>query len=114
MHHHDDLQISLRPDRERIFACLSGEIDLASIPLVESTLDELLSRGWRDIVLDLRETTFIDSTGVALLLGARRRSHAEGWRFGIVPPEDGPVARVLALSRADELLRVVDAITAPS
>jgi anti-anti-sigma factor len=60
------------PDRERVVLALHGELDVASVSPVRVALDELLAAGWRSVVLDLRELTFIDSTGVSLLLEAER------------------------------------------
>jgi anti-anti-sigma factor len=45
-----------------------GELDLATVDLVEQPLQELADAGVRRIVLDLRRLTFIDSTGLRLVL----------------------------------------------
>ncbi|MDT0275226.1 STAS domain-containing protein [Blastococcus goldschmidtiae] len=47
---------------------LAGELDLASLPAVASPLDELLSRRQQPVVLDLAELSFLDSSGVAVLV----------------------------------------------
>jgi anti-anti-sigma factor len=84
------------PDRERVIVAVEGELDLASVSAVRTALDELLAAGWRNIVLDLRELTFIDSTGLSLLLDAERSARRHDAAFAIV---DGspPVARLLEL-----------------
>ena len=45
-----------------------GELDLATVDLVEQPLQELADSGAKRIVLDLRQLTFIDSTGLRLVL----------------------------------------------
>lgn len=50
-----------------------GELDLASAPQLERTLHEALDSA-RMIVLDLRQLTFIDSTGLHLIIEAHGRA----------------------------------------
>ena len=47
---------------------LSGELDLASLPAVVPTVDELLTRPPQPVVLDLGHLTFLDSSGVTVLV----------------------------------------------
>src|SRR5215208_5831643 len=53
--------------------------------------------GWTDVVADMREVTFLDSSGLHVLLAHHRRAAEHGGRFSIIDG-DGPVARVLALT----------------
>ena len=48
---------------------VGGELDLATTPQLSEALDEATA-GEGDIVLDVSELTFIDSTGLRTLLGA--------------------------------------------
>ena len=57
---------------------LSGELDLYSTPRLVAELEALAPDG-ADVVLDLTEVTFIDSTALgAILIGARRLTQAGG------------------------------------
>ena len=56
------------PDRERILVVPHGEIDLATVDQIRSRLVELEGAGFEQIVLDLRHVTFLDSTGLRLIL----------------------------------------------
>ena len=47
---------------------LAGELDLAGLPDVAGTLDELLTRPPQPVVLELGELSFLDSSGVTLLV----------------------------------------------
>lgn len=47
---------------------LEGELDLASLPAVGATVDQLLARPPQPVVLDLGGLTFLDSSGVTLLV----------------------------------------------
>jgi anti-sigma B factor antagonist len=92
------------PDRASARVCPVGEVDLATVPVVDTELAELWAVGFTGIVLDLREVTFLDSTGVRLLLAWQTRSSADGFRFEVIP---GPPA----VQRALELSSVADQLS---
>jgi anti-anti-sigma factor len=77
-----------------------GELDLATVPEVAEEIDALAARGFDSIVVDLRATSFIDSTGVCLLLRQTARKDA---RITVI---DGPrpVSRVFDLAGVREVL----------
>ncbi len=62
-------------------AALSGALDLATASVLKERLGLLEQVGPRAIVLDLRELTFIDSTGVHAFLQARERADSTGYRL---------------------------------
>jgi anti-sigma B factor antagonist len=78
------LQLQVRPDRYRVIVEVSGELDLASVGTLQQTLDELRADGWEHIVIDLRQVSFIDSTGLSLLLNAERSARRPGASFAIL------------------------------
>jgi anti-sigma B factor antagonist len=90
------LEVQVRPDRDRVIVEVSGEVDVASVGRLQEALDDLRAHGWEHIVLDLREVSFIDSTGLSLLLDAERSARRQGASFAIV---DGApaVARLLEI-----------------
>src|SRR3954451_14236680 len=82
------------PDRDRVILALAGELDVATVESVRGALDELRADGWNSIVLDVRKLSFIDSTGLSLLLEADRAARREGTAFAIVDGSPA-VARLL-------------------
>src|SRR3954465_3508167 len=77
--------LEVRPDRGRVIVAVRGELDVASVGALQTALEELRCAGWTDIVVDLRELQFIDSTGgLSLLLSADRDARREGWEFSVV------------------------------
>jgi anti-anti-sigma factor len=92
--HRFDLRI--RPDRERVIVALDGELDFSNVDAVRAALEELRTSGWRSIVVDLRELTFIDSTGLSLLLEADHVARRQGAALAIVDGSPA-VARLLEL-----------------
>lgn len=65
---------------------LVGEHDAYSSERLDSELTVLLGERQR-IVIDLRDTTFIDSTTLSVLLGARRRAEQATLGFALVLPD---------------------------
>ncbi|MFD9457813.1 STAS domain-containing protein [Streptomyces sp. NPDC059985] len=65
---------------DRTVVSITGELDLDTRPQVTRALSHLDLAG-RTLVLDLTNMTFIDSTGLTMLIVLRRRAHAEGWNL---------------------------------
>jgi anti-anti-sigma factor len=85
-----------------------GELDLATAPQLESVLLPPLREGGT-VVLDLRALSFMDSTGVRVIVAAHHAAEEHSGRLAVVrcPPE-GPVGRVLEISGLDTVLDLVD------
>jgi anti-anti-sigma factor len=86
---------------------LTGELDIATADRVEEVLREAESGDADAIVLDLSGLTFMDSTGVRLVLSANARSRADSNRFG-VRRGTRAVQRVFELSGVVDTLPFVD------
>ncbi len=68
---------------------LSGELDLASTPLLDDAIGHVDAIAIDGVTLDLSKVTFIDSTGVRAVLTLREHCGKRGAEFQIVP---GPPA----------------------
>lgn len=86
---------------------LSGELDLATAGEVERELERVEATDAASIVLDLSGLTFMDSTGVRLVVNAHTRARAEGRRLTLVRGQ-AAVQRVMELSGVDALLPFAD------
>ena len=91
--------------------CLAvkGEIDLATVPELEDAIDAVFNANAQPLAVDLRETSFMDSTGLKALVMANRRFDESGRQFAIAV-SGGPVSRLIDLSGVDGSIRVVDSI----
>jgi anti-sigma B factor antagonist len=96
-------ETSDRPDG--IHVELSGELDISSASNVESRLMELETRSPAWLILDLRRVSFIDSTGLSMIINADGRARKEGRRLTIVSG-DGVPRRILRTVGLEERLDV--------
>ena len=78
---------------------LAGELDLAGVAGVR----ERLAATDGDIELDCSELTFIDASGLSVLVAAHRLCEARGAKLTIVDPSPC-VTRLLALTGLDSVL----------
>jgi anti-sigma B factor antagonist len=72
----EPFRVEIRPDRERVLVAPHGELDLATVDQVAAEIDDLVARGFDAIVIDLRATSFLDSSGLCLLLRQTARTDA--------------------------------------
>lgn len=70
-------------ERTHVIA-LRGELDVATVGALAEPLREVIAAGKRAIVIDLSELTFLDSTGLMVLLNGLRRIVGQGGRLAIV------------------------------
>ena len=89
---------------------LAGELDLASSPTLEAELERAAAEDPPRLVLDMRELTFMDSTGVRTIVTAHQAAQDEGVELRLVRPDAGSaVWRVIEISGIDGALGLVDA-----
>jgi len=90
----------------RLTAAPTGELDLATAPRLIAALRA--HDDYDQLVIDLRGLSFMDSSGLRLLVAETDRAQQEGYELSLV--RGGPeVGRLLRLTRLDERLPFVDA-----
>jgi anti-sigma B factor antagonist len=99
-----DFSIDVSPDRERVFVRPAGEIDLATAGKLEEAITELLDRGFRHVVLDIRKVTFLDSTGIRTLIACHNRALRMDARMPVLVG-DSPARRPLEITGVLEYLQ---------
>lgn len=62
---------------------LVGELDAATAPTLQAAVEELCRAGAREVVLDLHELSFIDSSGLRVILASRQLCEREGCDFSL-------------------------------
>jgi anti-sigma B factor antagonist len=84
-----------------------GELDLDTEPQLEEAITACREQGAPRLVLDLRELTFMDSTGLRLVIRWDTAAKQQGFEFAIVPGPD-VVQRVVRLTGMEDQLTFTD------
>ena len=88
---------------------LAGEIDATNSEELHLVLESAVRDHPRLMLVELSGLSFMDSTGLRMLLRANRDLDRQGGVLALVAPQ-GSVARVLQLTRADQLVPVYDSL----
>jgi anti-sigma B factor antagonist len=82
---------------------LSGELDIASAPVLEEAMIEACSAGAREVVLDLGGLEFMDSTGLRAILRGKARCEEHRCDYRLTPARR-PVEQSLRATGVRRLL----------
>ena len=89
---------------------VSGEIDLANVDEVRHAITRALSDDPARVVLDLRDTTYLDSAAIAMLFRLAQRLGHRRQQLSLVVPRDAPIRAVLELTRIDTVIPLHDTV----
>jgi anti-sigma B factor antagonist len=85
---------------------LSGEVDLYTAPEFKQQLVEAITDGARNVVIDLTETTFIDSTALGVLVGGIRRLREVDGELSLVS-SDRNITKIFEITGLDRVFKIV-------
>ena len=97
----------LTVERDGPNLALEGELDLAGVAVLESAIAAAREEGAEEVVVDLRELEFMDSSGLRCLVQADERAREDGWRLTLVRGPAG-VHRIFEITRMDQRLTFVE------
>jgi anti-anti-sigma factor len=101
-----DEALDIRTEDQVVIARLKGEIDLANAPAIGSLVAGAVTNDAAGVVLDLTETTYLDSSGVHLVFDLRDRLQARQQRLALVIPPGARIRRVLELVNVEAVIPV--------
>jgi anti-anti-sigma factor len=105
------MTVQRRDAGRRAVVAVAGEVDIASSPALRSALETALDAGPHELWVDLCATTFMDSSGLHVLMQLQRRAEELRRRVTVICPP-GNVRRVLDLTGVIKELHVRDDLTA--
>jgi anti-sigma B factor antagonist len=92
-------------DAERHVVTVRGEIDLFTAPELKAALSESIESGHSRIVVDLTDTTFLDSTALGVLIGAVKRLRSRDGRLTIVNVDEN-IAKTFEITGLDQIFPI--------
>jgi anti-sigma B factor antagonist len=101
------LEIDLSQTGDADVVTVRGELEVTSALALATRFGEVVEERSGPVIVDLCDLSFMDSTGLNVLLTAFRRLRKRGRAMAIVCPP-GPVRRVFELTRMLETLSVCD------
>lgn len=92
---------------------LEGEIDLHVSPGLAASLREVIARKPAQLLVDMQRVTYIDSSGLAVLIEAMQSVQTYGGKFGIVGLQE-TVRSIFEIARLDQVFRIFPDLAAAS
>ena len=84
---------------------LSGEVDLYTAPEFKQQLLEVIEQGGRDVIVDLSNTTFIDSTTLGVLVGGVKRLRTNEGQLSLVC-SDRNITKIFEITGLDRVFAI--------
>ena len=99
---------------DRVVVHVAGALDLYTVGVLREVLLDSIAADFTDIVVVLTGVTFVDSTGLGVLVGAHKRVRSRGGRLQLVVDQESvlKVIRITALNHVFALYPTLDAALA--
>ena len=99
-----ELTITSRADTSHVRITLAGELDGYTAPQLKSAIEDALGSA-AALTLDVADVSFIDSTGISILVWAHKRVAEQGGALVLRSPRPD-VYRVLEITRLNQVFRI--------
>jgi len=101
------LRVTPEPAERGLSLALEGELDLATTPILEQSIEAAERDDGPVVALDLTELSFVDASGLKAILNAHRRAIRRGGRGLALLNPSGDIRRLLSLTAIDLTIEVV-------
>ena len=99
-----NLQVESMAQGRRLRVVVSGEVDVSNAEDLRAQIDAGLSdETVQEVEVDMDEVSYIDSTGIGVLVGSAHKAQDSGRVFQVLNPQAN-VLRILGLLGVDEVL----------
>jgi len=88
---------------------VAGEIDVATAPRLRELLIELISKNSYQLVIDLAQVEFLDSSGVGVLVGAAKRVRANDGSLDLVCTQ-GRILKVFKITGLTKVFAIYETV----
>lgn len=100
------MKVEIKSEDGTAVAALSGEIDHHNAKEIRQKLDKyIISAQPKELVMDFRNISFMDSSGIGLIMGRYKLIHECGGSLIVRNPQSY-IRRVLKLSGIEKLVRI--------
>lgn len=92
---------------ENGFISLSGDVDIYSVGEFREVVEKRISNGTPEIILDFSELSYMDSTGIGVLIELRKQTIETGQKLIILNPRQN-IKKIMALTGIDNILEIIE------
>jgi anti-sigma B factor antagonist len=107
--HHVDLSISSEALDEVTVVHVGGEIDVYTAPVLRERLDEHITAGHHHLVVDLQGVSFMDSTGLGVLVGRLKLVRSNNGTLRLVCSSER-ILKVFSITGLDRVFQIFPSI----
>jgi anti-sigma B factor antagonist len=100
-----ELEIAIDRSDEGCVLTLSGEVDLYTAPNLKQAIVDSVDDGCTSLVIDLEQVSFIDSSGLGVLISGLRRVKEHGGTLRLVCTKDG-ILKIFRITGLDKVFPV--------
>ena len=108
-----DLSVSTSDHGALTIVHVGGEIDVYTAPLLRAALHTRGAAGPTDLIVDLEEVTFMDSTGLGVLVGRLKLVRGQNGTLRIVSSQDR-ILKVFKITGLDKVFHIYNSIESAS
>lgn len=103
------MQIATTPGSDRYVITVSGEVDLATSPDLDTAIIGSVDSGAKSIVIDLKDVSFMDSSGLGVIVRGLKRCREADKDLDLVITSDR-VLKVFGITGLDQVIPIHDSI----
>lgn len=100
------LDITVRQENQTLTVFLKGELDHHAASKIKDTIDLLILKApVKVLIMDMAGVTFMDSSGIGLIVGRYNRIRSFGGKMFIKNPSQA-LSKILKMSGIDQLMKI--------
>lgn len=103
------MQIATTPGSDRYVITVSGEVDLASSPDLDTSIIAAIASGAASVVIDLTNVSFMDSSGLGVIVRGLKRCREADKDLDLVITNER-VLKVFGITGLDQVIPIHDSI----
>ncbi|MDH4263279.1 MAG: STAS domain-containing protein [Spirochaetia bacterium] len=102
------MEINFRDQGKHKIIEVSGDVDLYNVSeLKQAIFDIVENSGTQSIIIDMKETSYLDSSGIGALVAGQKKIKLKGGKFALVNIKD-EVLNVLKLATLDQFFTIYE------
>lgn len=105
----EGFDVAPRPEGGWTVLDVAGDVDVYSAPRLERVLSRKVEQGASRIVLNLEKVAFLDSSGLAVMIGGARRARERRGNLVLAGPR-AQVERILRITDLDKVLPIYETV----